>query len=929
MLCERYNHFKTNIFSSNLVSYSNSQLFDVAGRTESPYAEDTLFVVSPIVNKVKTGNLSFILSADRIIKNVGNFQNISIDFGTGSGFETVVIGQPISKLLPSGMNRPVLRVQTNDGRMLKCRFEVEVPPVVNVPTSALNGGLDEVYDENNSRSETISDTRPQDGTKLIIAEVTTFFACVDGKLRKPLIILDGFNSGDSASVNNDGVTTQGFLKFFNGFKNTPISLSNDRAVTKDLRLEGYDLIFVNWKSESGRDDLRRNAFLLRKILSNINTEKAINKSIEKNVIIGLSMGGPIAKFCLLDLEASNPMLTNGGHDVKLFITYDSPMQGANIPLGFQFLIKDLGEGILSGLLGRNVSALKGGITTLKSPAAKQLLIYQAFESDPKNPVEFVSFYNELNAKGSLQKCDYKTVSNGSLIGTPNFPSPVGKQLLSGQFFLAPAVVVGAFLKLDVRTLPPMSSTSELIYKRTLLVRISILGVSQFLPIVPNFTATIQNMRPLDGAPGGTTALVKALDGKIPGMTSGRYNDGNQELINTTFIPTVSALDIRDPERNNPFFDIISEQNLITNQLVKSTGIAGSRGSTQFDVAVDIDNGANRIENQVHVGLSFRTTGFLLYELITKDALRTSGNVFLNNRTYNFGKNALNFPVTPPSPGNFQPRATSNVIDYTLTVENTGQLWVNRNGKIGFMDDINAPTNALLTDYALIIRKAEGCKSTTDVAEGIVNVRNSGIIRVADGTINNQASIRIRNGGTLRIQNGGTLIIERSNASVTIESGGKLIIESNGLVSLMSLGTKIVVKYGGQLILNGGALVNLAAFSSAIIVEFGGELIVNGLITCTGLGVFRFEQGNICTLNGNAILRGATRNNTLIRIANGAMINLSNPFNLRVEKATILRESGTSSARHIWLRNGATFSASDVIFDGQTDVADQAAFIDVK
>ena len=184
MLCQRYNHFKPTTFSNNLVSYSNNQLFDVAGRTESPYAEDTVFVVSPVVNKFKSGNLSFVLSADRLVQNVGSFQSISIDLG--NGFQTVTLGQSFNASFPSGMNRATMRVQLSDGRILQCRFEIEVEPAPPTP----EGGPDVIYDPADvglappaNVPRTITADRTWNG-QAATAEVTIFYACADKKLVK-------------------------------------------------------------------------------------------------------------------------------------------------------------------------------------------------------------------------------------------------------------------------------------------------------------------------------------------------------------------------------------------------------------------------------------------------------------------------------------------------------------------------------------------------------------------------------------------------------------------------------------------------------------------------------------------------------------------------------------------------------------------------
>ncbi len=901
MMCERYNHFKTTIFDNNLIRYINNQLYDVGKRIESPYTEDTVFVVTPVVNTSTTNSVSFVLTSDRIVQNVGNFQSISIDFGTGNGFQTIIVGQPFTVSLASGMNRPIMQIQCNDGRILKCRFEINVEPTVFSPRS---GGLDDIYRRENSLTQTFTAFHPQ-ASKVSTAEVTTFYACSDNVLRKPLIILDGFNTGSSDDANVDAVTTQVFLDFFNLYKNTPTSIGLDRPLTQDLRNEGYDLIFVNWQSEGGRDNIRYSAYLLQQIIASINTQKAINNSNEKNVLIGISMGGVIGKFALLDLERQNPNAANGGHDMKLFIGFDAPMQGANIPLGFQYLVKDLGDDILFGVLGKNSKGLRRGLIELKSPAARQLLTYSAFASNPKSPADFNSLYDELNGMGKLQKCDYKTISNGSMVGTPNFNA--GKFLLitNGYSPLNTRVVLS--MSLSVNTLPLTSSTSKNIYSRTIKIDIPFVNIT-FSKII-----NVSNMRPLDGAPGGTTGLTGGLEIPVLRVIKGVYDDGNHEYLQTTFIPTVSALDIKSPEGQNVFFDVSNEQSLINNQLVGSTGMVGSRSSAQFDAAVFIDFPVNRIPNQTHSGLSYRNTGFLLYELLSKNPLHTSSNVTLNNRTYNFGRSIEPYPLNPPSPGNFVPKGLNNIIDYTVNVENTGQLWVNRSGIVGFMDIATNPTNATNTDFSLIIQKGVGCGGTND---GVVNVRNNGIVRVGHASTTNTANIKIREGGTLRVQNLGSLFVELG-ASIDIERGGKLILEAGANLNLTGANTKINIKEGGQLIVNAGANINLLGANSKIVVEFFSELVLNGNFNFAGGGWLQFDPGHILTVNSDLELVGWSKTSKFFVLsdASSSSQNILRITGHSFSLSNALVLYGTNTQMDII--NSPEIELTDVFFSGNT------------
>lgn len=78
-------------------------------------------------------------------------------------------------------------------------------------------------------------------------------------------------------------------------------------------------------------DLRDNSGVLEEVIKWVNANKT---GPEPNVLLGQSMGGVIGRYTLARMEnaqATNPSAPD--HDVRLFIAHDSPMQGANTPLG--------------------------------------------------------------------------------------------------------------------------------------------------------------------------------------------------------------------------------------------------------------------------------------------------------------------------------------------------------------------------------------------------------------------------------------------------------------------------------------------------------------------------------------------------------------------------------------------------------------------
>ena len=76
--------------------------------------------------------------------------------------------------------------------------------------------------------------------------------------------------------------------------------------------------------------------LLVELIKSINNSKVGN---EKNIVIGPSMGGLISRYALNYMESQNI-----DHDTRLYISFDAPHTGANVPIGFH------GKGYLFNIL---------------------------------------------------------------------------------------------------------------------------------------------------------------------------------------------------------------------------------------------------------------------------------------------------------------------------------------------------------------------------------------------------------------------------------------------------------------------------------------------------------------------------------------------------------------------------------------------------
>ncbi|MEL6656167.1 MAG: thrombospondin type 3 repeat-containing protein, partial [Bacteroidota bacterium] len=92
---------------------------------------------------------------------------------------------------------------------------------------------------------------------------------------------------------------------------------------RELWENGFDLIVVDY--EGGADFIQRNGYAFQEFMKFIKDEYAID---EIPAVIGPSMGGQIIRFALLDWE-QNKVDDWGEHGVQLFLSADSPWEGAN------------------------------------------------------------------------------------------------------------------------------------------------------------------------------------------------------------------------------------------------------------------------------------------------------------------------------------------------------------------------------------------------------------------------------------------------------------------------------------------------------------------------------------------------------------------------------------------------------------------------
>ncbi|MCB9357912.1 MAG: hypothetical protein H6506_02245 [Calditrichaeota bacterium] len=299
-------------------------------------------------------------------------------------------------------------------------------------------------------------------------------------------------------------------------------LMNQEMLIETLRSIGFDAVVLNYGNSQVH--VQDNAFLVQELIEEINSATG---GLEPVVMVGTSLGGITTRYALTYMEANSLP-----HNVSLFISVDSPQNGANIPIGIQYWADFFADQAAEAAEARDA---------LLTPAPRQLLLYHLSSSGSgtahPDPM-FAALQNDFVALG-----DYP--SQPRLVSVIN-----GSSTQQNSGFLPGAQIISWVynsLLVDIRgNVWAVSNTAN---TRVLQGEINLIW-----PLPDEFRDVyIAPCLPWDNAPGGLTATMEEL-AAVPAP----YGDIVALHPSHCFIPSVSALDL---SVSDPFFDIAGAQNL--------------------------------------------------------------------------------------------------------------------------------------------------------------------------------------------------------------------------------------------------------------------------------------------------------------------------------------------------------------------------------
>ncbi|RKE98332.1 T9SS type A sorting domain-containing protein [Ichthyenterobacterium magnum] len=509
----------------------------------------------------------------------------------------------------------------------------------------------------------------------------------DGVLDKPIIVIDGFDPGDGRTISglydllgytdSNGsqnlaalVRDEGFdvviLNFPQYLRLSDSSLLNIDNVTDtngDMIIDEIDYPAGSTLIDGGADFIERNAMLLVDLINMLNgpVEEGGKVGNEELVIIGPSMGGLISRYGLNYME--NDTANNGAapHETRLWLSFDSPHLGANVPLGFQHQFNYLAFGLGDGL---NVTALQPVVNgLLKSPAAKQLLV-DHFESHlvDGNPVNFDSakllpephpyrteFLNTIG--GYPQNTRNVSMINGSGIGNP-YKSIANTDVTPGfsafnDTFNVPDAPLPTTAEIKINLTP--ASTNNPNDGGELISKIKVISTLIIVPItVVDVEVNAKAHTYSDGVDAASGGLFD-----IGGFTEDLGTEGliGQFISALTidkfcFIPSVSGMGLEvNNNEINWFHDINLGAPSNNNDVINNTPFV---------------NWYMPDENENHVELTEANVAFALSEIMPETLSNQSID---SNDIFKLGKNPITDNLVILS-NNAYENASINIVDFT-------------------------------------------------------------------------------------------------------------------------------------------------------------------------------------------------------------------------------------------------------------------------
>ena len=405
-----YNELDTNALENGLLAYTDDQFqllseklifgqtlpqgtltnFSPLDSAQKAVRTKTAFIAGSNADGIyvpgSSIQIDFSLRSALIQSNINLPLVFDIDLGDGQGFQSVAANDVLTATLSTNSIRTEVvnhsvRVRANSGKhTLESTFEITL--IFNSKTADK-----EILTSTLSFPSCYSGLPVQNDAKISIK-----YADPQLGLQKPLVLVEGFES----SIEPYGVLT------FEGLASGAIVGKNGQPaytwmsklswLFDSLSTAGYDVIFVDF--EESKNSISENMQHVIKTLQWVDDQQPSSPP----VLVGASMGGLISRAALNELDKAGCCL-----NVRAYGTFDSPHNGAFIPIGLQVAAKRFGE--MLNLL----PSMQVWDKALNTPAAREMLVEHYHPNAHIDRAKLLSLLGDHQPKGVRSFA----ISNGS------------------------------------------------------------------------------------------------------------------------------------------------------------------------------------------------------------------------------------------------------------------------------------------------------------------------------------------------------------------------------------------------------------------------------------------------------------------------------------------------------------------------------------
>lgn len=580
---------------------STQTFYNISGK--NPFFKKQATIISPLVSKVVGNTIIYKIDADsklykqgKTIKNLqlltnGTTFNLISNFNINTGtFETNYQTEGVKVI------KFITTLSDNTQKISYAKLYVGIPDRTTLQKSSTTiPTLTEIQAHSDLAFQGYNESQEHLGKN----EYRIYYNDSDNVLDKPFIILDGFDPGDTRKIERTDIGhnqgTKSIVELMN--------FGNENFIDK-LKAEGYDVVIVNHKGytsngkhiDGGTDYIERNAFVL---ISLIRELKQLQQGNEEMVILGPSMGGLISRYALAFMEkklAETGDNTKWNHNTRLWVSFDSPHQGANVPIGAQYWLR------FHDFLGKVKEKINEFLDT---PAAKQMLVdhFLANVKEVAGAPNFRNrFQNSLDNLGMPQNLRKISLVNGSIFGKNTGIG--GREILNIEInptiitFGLSTALTGFLMSFEgihsnVYFTPGVNNESRVFDGR---IRVSTFGIGWNLSRRLR-VAYSGNKGSYDNAPGGLfdTQNILFEEAKLDEWYYKLFVKIDKSLSFKThgFIPTKSALAFNG---NTFLYEYLADKNLVCT------------GETPFDSYYAPEN------NEEHIFLTNENVSWLIEEI---------------------------------------------------------------------------------------------------------------------------------------------------------------------------------------------------------------------------------------------------------------------------------------------------------------------------